>query len=176
MSEFASAHEQLLRQDAPSVSCGSAACVAGMAAHNRRIAAAWPIGDSAAPVKKWRVNSQAADLVLSVLRRDWSDGTLRLYDPLDRTKVKAKLHGFSMYDVTQGPHDPALQALDTLIFESESTRNNLRLYLPGFSVIEHAVLQHASQWCSSWFSNLISLCICALVFSCRVLQGAFTFS
>ena len=131
---------------------GVAVSVAGMAAHNRRLAGVWHLGDpggSAAPLTKWQVPKDSAELFCAVIERDWKDGELPVRHPVTG-KVKATFRGFSIYGNTRQPHDAAKQAASTIVFEGGANFTIFRNGVPGFAPIESALLKHAEKWCVRW--------------------------
>ena len=123
-----------------------------MAAHNRRLAGVWHLGDpggSAAPLTKWQVPKDSAELFCAVIERDWKDGELPVRHPVTG-KVKATFRGFSIYGNTRQPHDAAKQAASTIVFEGGANFTIFRNGVPGFAPIESALLKHAEKWCVRW--------------------------
>jgi hypothetical protein len=126
--------------------------VAGMVAHNRRLAHVWALGEpggTAVPLTKLQVPKDSADVLHDVICRDWLDGELVIRHPVSG-KVKAVLKGFSEYGSTRQSHDPRLQALHTIVLDGAAHFNIFRLGVPGFAPIESALLKHAEKWCALW--------------------------
>ena len=87
--------------------------VAGMAAHNRRLATIWRFGNDAAPICKLSVAGAGFRNAVGYLRLHWVEDVLHVKDYSGSTK--ATLEGFTGYAKTDQPFDPALQKKSTLL-------------------------------------------------------------
>ena len=141
---------------------------AGRAAHNRRVAALWPMHVAAdntvlsgkarrdAAVLRVQLSQTSAAALREHLHRHWNlaCGTWSVGDGASKTRI---IQGVSTYGNLQNPIDVALQARSTLLIERGHHLEWVKTYAPGFAKLCEEGQLLAQKLCAirKWRSRVV---------------------